>query len=75
MLHNIAFNWLSSAHLEYSRQLGLAALVFLNQIDVGFLDNLYRIAEDFDPALDLCNRLRDIVEIGVALLFNRLFRR
>ena len=72
MLHNITFNWLSSAHLEYTRQLGLAALIFFDQIHVGFLDNLNRIAEDFDPTLDLCDRLRDVVEIGVALFFNWL---
>ena len=52
MIQDITFNWFSSTHFKYTCEFGLAALVFFNQINVGFLDNLNWIAEDFDPALD-----------------------
>ena len=68
MLHDVCLWGLGTAHFEDPRQLDLRSLVFFQQVHVCLLDELRRVAENFDAALHFGYGLSHIVQVGVRRL-------
>ena len=72
MLQYLVLRCFSATHFKDACKLLLVLLLLFDEIYIGLLNDINRIAEHLDTPFDLCDRLSNVVDVCVAGLAARL---